>query len=144
MPRSERAVALLSVDGGFMNFSRAPRALCRRGVNRAIAVMLAVAGFALVAIVALAPNVQGDGTLVGSTGSDNINAGNGNDTIWGLGGQDSINAGNGNDVIDANGKCPHGIAPGDCPNGLPAGQYCEHGLIPGNYHDNINAATETT
>ena len=26
-----------------------------------------------------AANIQGDGTLVGSTGNDNINAGNGND-----------------------------------------------------------------
>jgi Ca2+-binding RTX toxin-like protein len=122
-----------------MNFSRAPRGLCRRGVNHAIAITLGVGGFALVTSVALAASVQGDGTLVGSTGSDDIIAGNGNDTVWGLGGQDSISAGNGNDVIDANGKCPPGIATGDYPNRLPAGQYCEHGLIPGNYHDNINA-----
>ena len=31
------------------------------------------------AATALAANIQGDGTLVGSTGNDNINAGNGND-----------------------------------------------------------------
>ena len=93
----------------------------------------------LAAATALAVNLQGDGTLVGSTGNDNINAGNGNDTVWGLGGQDSINAGNGNDVIDGNGMCPPGVHPGVYPNGLPAGQYCEHGPIPGNNGDNINA-----
>jgi hypothetical protein len=82
---------------------------------------------------------QGDGTLVGSTGNDNIIARNGSDTIGWLGGQDSISAGNGNDTIDANGKCPPGIKPGDYPNGRPAGQYCEDGQIPGNYQDNINA-----
>jgi Ca2+-binding RTX toxin-like protein len=122
-----------------MDFSRAPRALRRRSVSRLVAIGLAVAGLAVVTSVALAANVSGDGTLVGSTGNDNINAGNGNDTIWGLGGQDSINAGNGNDVIDANGKCPPGIKPGDYPNGLPAGQYCEHGMSASNNQDNINA-----
>lgn len=120
-----------------MNFSRGLRAFPWRRASRAV--VLAVASLAIVASVAVAANVQGDGTLVGSTGNDNINAGNGNDTVWGLGGQDSINAGNGNDVIDANGKCPPGVTPGDYPNGLPAGVYCEHGTIPSNFHDNINA-----
>ena len=100
---------------------------------------LTAAVLLVAAATALAVNVQGDGTLVGTTGNDSINAGNGNDTIWGLGGQDSINAGNGNDVIDANGKCPPGIHSGDYPNGLPGGAYCEHGVIPGNNGANINA-----
>ena len=60
---------------------------------------LALTVLLVVAAEAFAANIQGDGTLVGTTGNDNINAGNGNDTIWGLGGQDSINAGNGNDTI---------------------------------------------
>jgi Ca2+-binding RTX toxin-like protein len=100
---------------------------------------LALTVLLVAATTAFAANIQGDGTLVGTTGNDNINAGNGNDTIWGLGGQDSINAGNGNDVIDGNGKCPPGVKSGDYPNGLPSTQYCEHGVIPGNNGDNINA-----
>jgi Ca2+-binding RTX toxin-like protein len=90
------------------------------------------------AVPALAANVTGNGTLVGTTGSDNLAAGNGNDTIWGLGGADNISAGNGNDVIDANGKCPPGVKSGDYPNGLPSTQYCEHGQVPGS-SDNIAA-----
>jgi len=100
---------------------------------------LALTVLLVAAATALAANLQGDGTLVGTTGNDNINAGNGNDTIWGLGGQDSINAGNGNDTIDGNGKCPPGVKSGVYPHGLPSTQYCEHGVIPGNNGDNINA-----
>jgi Ca2+-binding RTX toxin-like protein len=80
--------------------------------------------------VALAANVSGDGTLVGTTGNDTIAAANGNDTIWGLGGSDTITAGFGNDVIDAGGSCPAGLASGDYPNGLPTGDYCQHGPQP--------------
>jgi Ca2+-binding RTX toxin-like protein len=102
--------------------------------------VLALAGviLAVAAVPALAANVTGNGTLVGTTGNDNIAAGNGNDTIWGLGGKDAISAGNGNDVIDANGKCPPGVKSGDYPNGLPNGVYCEHGQISGST-DNISA-----
>ena len=60
--------------------------------TRAIVVVLVASALLIGAATALAANVQGDGTLVGSTGNDNINAGNGNDQIWGLGGMDSINA----------------------------------------------------
>jgi len=92
---------------------------------------LSVVILAVAAPVAYAITLTGDGTLVGTTGSDTIAAGNGNDTVWGLGGQDTISAGNGRDVIEGNGSCPKGVQPGDYPNGLPVGQYCEHGVIPG-------------
>src|ERR1700726_590720 len=98
----------------------------RRLVVSAMSVMLAVL---IVAATALAASVTGDGTLIGTTGNDNINAGNGNDTVYGLGGLDSINAGNGNDVIDGNGKCPPGVKSGDYPHGLPNGEYFENGPI---------------
>jgi len=99
------------------------------GRNRIMVGILAftIAVMAFTAAVALAANVAGDGTLVGSTGSDAIKAGNGNDTIWGRGGSDSITAGEGNDVIDGGGSCPAGLAPGDYPNGLPGADYCQHG-----------------
>jgi len=90
----------------------------------------AAAAICLVAVpTALAATVAGDGTLVGTAGSDTIAAGNGNDTVWGLGGQDTISAGNGNDVIDGNGHCSPAPAPGDYPHGLPGLYYCEHGWI---------------
>lgn len=94
--------------------------------------MVAVVGvFAVAVPAAYAARVTGNGTLVGTTGSDTITAGNGNDTIWGLGGLDLITAGNGNDVIDGNGMCLAGTQSGDYPNGLPAADYCSHGQIPG-------------
>lgn len=97
---------------------------------------------ALTAATAVAATVTGDGTLVGSTGNDTIKAGNGNDTIWGLGGTDTISAGQGNDMIDANGICPPGLKPGDYPKGLPNGQYCSHGHVPGS-KDTILAGNGT-
>jgi len=101
-------------------------------VIRRKTIVLAVAGvFAVAAPAAYAAKVTGDGTLVGTTGSDTLSAGNGNDTIWGLGGLDLITAGNGNDVIDGNGMCPAGLQSGDYPNGLPSADYCTHGQIPG-------------
>lgn len=113
-----------------------PKAVRRCMKRRTLALTAVILG--LVAVPALAANVNGDGTLVGTTGNDNIAAGNGNDTIWGLGGTDHISAGGGNDVIDANGKCPPGVKSGDYPHGLPTGQYCEHGQIPGS-NDSIAA-----
>lgn len=107
-------------------FRKAVGIALRRRTLALSAVILAVAAPAAYAV-----TLTGDGTLIGTTGSDTIAAGNGNDTVWGLGGQDTISAGNGNDVIDGNGKCPKGVQPGDYPNGLPAGEYCEHGVIPG-------------
>jgi hypothetical protein len=113
--------------------------------TRAVVVLLVASALLIGAATALAANIQGDGTLVGSTGNANINAGNGKDQIWGLGGMDSINAGNGNDTIDGNGKCSMPIPPGDYPNGNPRTVYCEHGPIPGNGNgDNINAGNRTT
>jgi Ca2+-binding RTX toxin-like protein len=88
---------------------------------------------------AFAVSVSGDGTLIGSSGSDTLSAGDQNDIIFGLGGQDFIKAGNGNDVIDGDGKCPAGIAAGDYPHGLPGGSYCQHGPIPGDPGDFITA-----
>jgi Ca2+-binding RTX toxin-like protein len=82
---------------------------------------------AFTAAIALAANVTGNGTLVGSTSNDSIKAGNGSDTIWGRGGSDYIVAGSGADVIDGGGSCPAGLAPGDYPNGLPSSDYCQHG-----------------
>src|ERR1700752_3352440 len=55
--------------------------------TRAVVVLLAASALLIGAATALAANIQGDGTLVGSTGNDNINAGNGNDTIYGGGPQ---------------------------------------------------------
>lgn len=89
--------------------------------------ILALVVMAFTAALASAANVSGDGTLVGSTGNDNIKAGDKSDTIWGRGGSDSIVAGTGSDVIDGGGSCPPGLAPGDYPNGLPSSDYCEHG-----------------
>lgn len=109
-----------------------------RRVRRAIAIAPLIV--ALGASGAVAANLSGDGTIVGTTGSDNLAAGNQNDTIWGLGGQDSISAGNGNDTIDGNGKCGPGVAAGVYPNGLPSTKYCQHGPIPGSGNgDNISA-----
>jgi Ca2+-binding RTX toxin-like protein len=111
----------------------------RRGAKRrTLALTLLI--LAVTAATALAANISGNGTLVGTTGADNIAAGNSNDTVWGLGGGDSISAGNGNDVIDADGKCPQGLTAGDYPNGLPGSSYCEHGhdAVPGQ-HANISA-----
>jgi Ca2+-binding RTX toxin-like protein len=88
---------------------------------------------------ALAGTFSGDGTIVGSNGADTITAGQDNDTLWGLGGTDKITAGNGNDVIDGDGHCLPGVAPGVYPNGLPKGDYCEHGPIPGDGGDTITA-----
>jgi Ca2+-binding RTX toxin-like protein len=91
---------------------------------------------------AFAANLSGDGTFVGTSGNDNINAANGNDTIYGLGGSDSINAGTGNDLIDAGGSCPAGVAKGTrYPNGLPNGQYCEDGPVTPCGSDSINAGS---
>jgi Ca2+-binding RTX toxin-like protein len=114
------------------------------GVRKHTAVLfrtlvVALVAFGVVAAVALAANLSGDGTIVGTNGNDNINAGNGNDTIWGLGGSDSINAGNGSDVIDGGGSCPPGVTSGVYPSGLPGGAYCEHGPVKPCGSDNINA-----
>jgi Ca2+-binding RTX toxin-like protein len=109
-----------------------------RASVKAKLVALTMLILAVTAGTALAANITGNGTLVGTTGADNIAAGNGDDTVWGLGGGDNITAGNGNDVIDADGMCPKGLAAGDYPNGLPGSNYCEHGHdgVPGN-HANI-------
>jgi len=95
-------------------------------VKRRVAV-IAIAAAVGAAPAALAASLSGDGTIVGTSGQDSITAGNGDDTIWGLGGGDHIKAGNGNDVIDADGNCPPGVGSGVYPDGLPAGEYCEHG-----------------
>jgi Ca2+-binding RTX toxin-like protein len=90
-------------------------------------VALAAGILAVGAPTALAVTLNGDGTLVGTPGSDTLNAGNGNDIVWGLGGNDSINAGNGNDMIDAGGQCPAADQGQDFPNGIPGSNQCEHG-----------------
>ena len=99
------------------------------------AVVLATLILGVTAATALAANVSGDGTLVGSTGPDNIAAGNGDDIVWGLGTPngttDNISVGTGNDQIDAGGHCM-GVAPGDYPHGLPGSGSCEHGPTPPN------------
>jgi Ca2+-binding RTX toxin-like protein len=83
--------------------------------------------FALTAGTALAATVRGDGTLVGTTGNDTLNAGMGNDVLWGLGGKDTLNAGNGNDMMDGGGHCDSTVQQGtDYPNGLPGTNQCEH------------------
>jgi Ca2+-binding RTX toxin-like protein len=91
--------------------------------------------------VAFAANLSGDGTIVGTTGNDNIKAGDAQDTIWGLGGSDNITAGTGQDVVDAGGKCQAGVKSGVYPNGLPSSSYCQHG--PGGTcgTDNIKASS---
>jgi Ca2+-binding RTX toxin-like protein len=106
--------------------------------SRAVVIAIAMLVVGATATVALAANLSGDGTLVGTTGNDNIAAGNGDDTVWGLGGSDNISAGNGNDVIDAGGKCPPGVTSGVYPHGLPGGQYCQHG--PGGKCGTVNIA----
>jgi len=103
--------------------------------------LLTLAVMAITAAVALAANVTGDGTLVGSPGNDNIAAGNGPDTIWGLGGSDNITAGTGSDVIDGGGTCVGTLAPGDYPHGLPGANYCQHGPNNDPGTDNIVALT---
>ncbi len=113
-------------------------AATRRLVVLARVLLGAFTLLALLATVALAANLNGDGTLVGTSGNDNINAGNSNDTIYGLGGSDSINAGNGNDLVDAGGACPKGLASGVYPHGLPNGEYCEDGPVSPCGSDNIN------
>jgi Ca2+-binding RTX toxin-like protein len=110
------------------------RKAARLCVNRRT-LALTMLVLALTAATAWALNLHGDGTIVGTKGNDNIAAGNGNDTIWGLGGVDNISAGSGNDMIDANGMCPPGVTAGVYPNGLPAGEYCSHGLVPGSSDD---------
>ena len=117
---------------------RKPRTLLRS--VRARALPIAVAVLAATATAALAANISGDGTLVGTTGNDNITAGNGNDTVWGLGGSDNIKAGHGNDVIDGGGACPAGLKSGDYPNGLPSTSYCQHGPHGTCGADNISIA----
>jgi Ca2+-binding RTX toxin-like protein len=104
----------------------------RRGGLLAL-ILLVVVGTAA----AVADDVSGNGTLVGTPGNDTITAGNGRDTIWGLGGDDMINAGNGEDVIYAGGTCTAGISSGDYPDGLPGSAYCENTIDPGN--DTITA-----
>lgn len=115
--------------------SRRTRVLRRFGGLVILALVLAVG-----AGTALAANLSGDGTLVGTSGNDNFNAGNGNDTIYGLGGSDAINAGNGNDLIDGGGACPKGVATGTVyPKGLPNGAYCQDGPVSPCGSDSINA-----
>ena len=109
------------------------------------AVVLAVLILGVTAATALAANVTGDGTLVGSTGPDNITAGNQMDIVWGLGTPngtaDNISAGNGKDEIDGGGHCT-GVAPGDYPRGLPGSGSCEHGPTPPNCGtENITAGS---
>jgi Ca2+-binding RTX toxin-like protein len=85
---------------------------------------------AVTATVAVAATINGDGTLIGTSGNDTINAGNGNDFAYGLLGKDTINAGNGNDVLDGDGQCMKGSN---------SQQYCQDGPIPGDGGDTINA-----
>jgi Ca2+-binding RTX toxin-like protein len=106
-----------------MFLRRAIEVLVRRKGN---VVALTLLVFALTASTALAVTVKGDGTLVGTPGSDTLNAGMGNDILWGLGGKDVLNAGNGNDMIDGGGHCPMGDQGQDFPNGLPNSDQCEH------------------
>jgi Ca2+-binding RTX toxin-like protein len=115
--------------------------MLRRFSRIGTAVLLCSALAAVLASAALAANVFGDGTLVGSSGNDILQAGNANDTLWGLGGSDILQAGNGNDVLDGDGSCPPGINPGDYPNGLPGGAYCQHGPIKGSGPDYIQAGS---
>jgi hypothetical protein len=100
---------------------------------------LAVMGFSTA--VAVAATVNGDGTLIGSTGNDTINAQNKTDAVWGLGGSDTITAGKGDDVIDGGGSCGNGMGgslpPGVYPNPLRGTDYCEHGPHGNCGHDNI-------
>jgi Ca2+-binding RTX toxin-like protein len=91
------------------------------------ALALAAVVFAVGASPALAVTLNGDGTLVGTSGNDSLTAGNGDDIVWGLGGNDTINAGNGNDMIDAGGHCPADVQGQDFPNGIPGSNQCEHG-----------------
>jgi hypothetical protein len=101
------------------------------------AVVLATLILGVTAATALAANVSGDGTLVGSTGPDNIAAGGAsNDIVWGLGTTtgttDTISAGGGAyDMVDGGGHCT-GVGPGDYPGGLPNSGSCEHGPTPPN------------
>ena len=109
------------------------------------AVVLAVLILGVTAASALAANVSGDGTLVGSTGPDNITAGNQKDIVWGLGTPngttDNISAGNAMDTIDGGGHCT-GVAPGDYRNGLPGSGSCEDGPTPPNCGtENISAGS---
>jgi Ca2+-binding RTX toxin-like protein len=96
---------------------------------------------ALTAGTALAATVSGDGTLVGTTGNDTLNAGMGNDTLWGLSGSDTLNAGNGNDMIDAGGNCNTNDQGQDFPHGIPGTNQCSHGNGQGQQgdRDTVNA-----
>jgi hypothetical protein len=123
-----------------MTWRKAAHLLVQRRTLALTAVIFGVA-----AATALAANVTGDGTLVGSTGPDNIAAGNGNDTIFGLGTPngttDNIAAGTGSDVIDGGGHCT-GVAPGDYPNGLNQSGACEDGqTAPNCGQENISAGS---
>jgi Ca2+-binding RTX toxin-like protein len=95
-------------------------------------VVIAIVVLAATAAVAVAATMNGDGTLIGTSGNDTINAGNGNDNVYALLGKDTINAGNGNgnDVLDGDGTCMQGNN---------NSQYCQDGPVSGDGGDTINA-----
>lgn len=102
----------------------------RRFVNKK-ALLLTVVVFAAAASTAVAMSLSGDGTIVGSSGPDQINAGNGMDKVYGQGGADIINVGNGGsasdpNIVDGDGNCGT-QAPGVYPNGLNSTTGCEDG-----------------
>ena len=113
--------------------------MSRRFARTAGFVLLGCLVAALMASLAFAATFQGDGTLIGTSGSDLLEAGGGNDTVLGLGGNDTIQAGNGNDLLDVDGTCPAGVKSGVYPNGLPSGEYCEDGPIAGSGPQTIQA-----
>jgi hypothetical protein len=107
-----------------------------RRANRIIWVAVALP---VLAATAFAATFSGNGTVVGTNRADTIKLGAENDTAYGLLGKDTIKAGNGNDMLDGDGQCPPGVNPGVYPNGLPSGEYCEHGPIKGDPGDTIKA-----
>jgi hypothetical protein len=124
-----------------LTFAAASRLAPRRRTSVLMAVVLAV-GLCLGASSALAANLSGDGTLIGTSGNDNLTAKNAaGDAIWGLGGNDTLNAGNGSkDVIDGGGACPAGLGSGVYSK-LPAGDYCQHGPVAPCGVDNISVGS---
>jgi hypothetical protein len=102
------------------------------------------------ATAAIAATYSGDGTFVGTSGSDTFNLGQGNDFAYGLGGKDTINAKNGNDHLDGDGHCMQGQNnqvycddtqdPGDQGNTINAGNGNDV-IYAGGGHDTVNAGT---
>jgi hypothetical protein len=101
--------------------------MIRRFVRTAGLAALCCSVAALLASIAFADTITGDGTLIGTSGNDTLIAGNMNDTLYGLGGNDTLIAGNGNDKLDVDGNCQAGVKSGDYPNGLPGSEYCQDG-----------------